>query len=182
MAEQGIDAAAAGRAERAFRGLLQSAVQPPRQLGQAPLLSTLAGDPTAIAFTATPQETIACAPPGDDVEVTLLINDIESGGELVCAAGGREARLLAWPAGRGRFAFSRDGAEWVARWRAADSTGGRDGVIETVIAPLVTFEIVNGARTQLAWVERAGRTAPFRSVEEAPQQEATPEQEPVITQ
>jgi len=173
-AAHGLNDAAAARGERVTRLLLRSAIAPQAAPGSAPVLSTIAGDPDAVAFDVALADAAGCARAGDDQTVTLLIaNERDGGGALLCTVGRRETELWRWPQGQGQFAYSLDGVSWARQWRGRPASS-RNGDVQTVLAPLVRFEVLAPGRNRQVWVERAGRTGPLEITDEQAEQAEPP--------
>lgn len=156
-AESSMDAASRARGEEQFRALLHAAVQPRPENGLPK--STLAGDARALVITLEAAQPVACAPARGHAEVTLRIIAAGAGGRMVCEADGVQASLLEWSSGVGAFAFSQDGEGWRGQWPA--TVGADASEVAWVAAPLARFTLTTSDQPQLAWITRAGATAPL---------------------
>lgn len=135
VAERGINALEQARAERDFRTLVRSVMQ--READGEPQ-TVVEGGPASVALLPNLAAPSGCARAGAPV-VRLTVD----GNALFCSSDGRRRALLRWPAGGvGALAYSSDGVSWQSDWSGAEA------------APYVRFELRQGRRTRIAWVER----------------------------
>lgn len=135
VAERGVDALDAMRAEREFRALIRSVVQRDVE-GQAQVV--LSGDAAQVTMRANLPAVTACARAGAPV-VRLAVR----GNTLFCESERRRIALLSWPRESiGAIAYSADGHSWAAGWSSAEA------------APYVRFELRQRGRVRVSWVER----------------------------
>jgi Tfp pilus assembly protein PilE len=141
VSERALDLLDEMRAEREFRTLVRAVTRRERD-GQAEL--TLAGEASRLLMHPSLATIASCANAGAPI-VALSIRSRA----LVCASEGRERALIAWgDNASGVFSYSEDGASWQSTWRNADA------------APYVKFEVRQGARARIVWIERASSGAP----------------------
>lgn len=135
VAERGIDALDAMRAEREFRTLVRSVVQRDVE-GQAQIV--LSGDASQVTMRANLPALTACARAGAPM-VRLAVRD----NALVCESGNQRRLLLRWPREHGgALSYSADGRSWLSGWSSAEA------------APYVRFELRQRSRVRASWVER----------------------------
>jgi len=135
VAERGIDALDAMRAEREFRTLVRAVVQKDVE-GQAQIV--LSGDASQVTMRASLPALTACARAGAPA-VRLAVR----GDALFCESEDRRSALLHWPReSAGALSYSADGRSWVSGWSNAEA------------APYVRFELRQGRRVRASWIER----------------------------
>jgi len=135
VAERGVDALDAMRAERAFRTLIRSVVQRDVE-GQAQVV--LSGDAAQVTLRTNLPAITSCARAGAPV-VRLAVR----GNALFCESDRRRTALLHWPRESvGALSYSADGVFWSAGWSSAET------------APYVRFELRQRGRVRASWVER----------------------------
>lgn len=140
IAERAVDTVDEMRAEREFRMLVRAVSRRERDgLAEA----VIVGDATRIVFHPSLPTIAACADAGAPA-VALSIGEHA----LNCMSDGREREILAWNRGAvGVFAYSADGVSWQESWRDAEN------------APFVRFELRQGTRARVIWIERASNGA-----------------------
>lgn len=135
VAERGIDALDAMRAEREFRTLVRSVVQ--RDVVGQPQI-VLAGDAVHTTMRTNLPVLTACARAGAPV-VQLAVR----GNTLFCESDRRRSALLRWSDDSvGVLSYSTDGVSWVSGWSSAEA------------APYVRFELRRRGRVRASWIER----------------------------
>lgn len=141
VAQRGIDALDAMRAEREFRALVRAVSQ--RQVDGEPQ-QVMVGNGAALVMQAGLPAPVACARAGAPA-VRLAIQ----GNALVCDSEGRRRPLLRWQRGdAGLLSYSADGVFWADGWSGASA------------APYVRFELRQRQRVRLSWVERVSGNPP----------------------
>jgi hypothetical protein len=141
IAERAVDTVDAMRAEREFRTLVRAVSRRERDGQPEPVII---GSATQIVLQSSLPAIASCA----DAGAPVVALSIDASG-LQCVSGRREREILAWTDDAvGAFAYSADGVVWQATWRDAN------------IAPLVRFELRQGARARVVWIERASNGAP----------------------
>lgn len=135
VAERGVDALEEARAERDFRTLVRAVSQ--REIdGEAQ--PVIEGGPLAATLQTSLSASAACAATGAPI-VQLVVEN----GALSCLSSGRRRALLGWPSDLlGALSYSADGISWFTQWRGAQA------------APYVRFELRQGRRVRVAWIER----------------------------
>lgn len=135
VAERGISALDAMRAEREFRALVR-AVSPREIDGERQTL--VEGASAGVLLQPSLQAPLACARGGAPF-VRLVVER----NALVCLSEARRRELLRWPADRsGSLSYSADGTVWRSDW-------------SDPAAPYVRFELRHNARVEASWSERA---------------------------
>jgi hypothetical protein len=135
VAEQGVDEREEARAERDFRALVRAVSQ--REIG-GEAQTVIEGGPSSVLLQPSLAAAAACAPAGAPV-VQLNVEN----GALSCLSNGRRRALLRWPNDNvGALSYSVDGVSWLSQWSGAQA------------APYVRFELRQGRRVRIAWIER----------------------------
>lgn len=135
VAERGIDALEQARAEHEFRTLVRAVSR--REIdGEAQ--AVIEGEPSSVVLLPSLAASASCARTGAPVVRLAVENNA-----LSCLSDGRRQELLRWSSdSAGAFAYSADGASWFTTWRGAEA------------APYVRFELRQGRRPRIGWVER----------------------------
>lgn len=140
IAERAVDTVDEMRAEREFRTLVRAVSRRERD-GEPE--TVIVGDATRIVLHPSLPTIVACADAGAPA-VALTIGDHA----LTCISDRREREILAWNGGAvAAFAYSADGVSWQEAWRDAEN------------APFVRFELRQGTRARVIWIERASNGA-----------------------
>lgn len=135
VAERGVDALEQARAERDFRTLVRAVTQ--REIdGEAQ--TVVEGGASSATLQTSLSASAGCAAAGAPI-VQLVIEN----GALSCVSNGRRRALLRWPSDHlAVFSYSADGVSWFTQWNGAQA------------APYVRFELREGRRVRIAWIER----------------------------